>query len=935
MKQTPETPTLSIQHQPFGEFHPYLPLPTERSPRNPATDDMVKLRVATGHNPSAETVWCVWQIEGDTSTNQTDAVKVATDQTSDLWQVQLPAFNGGEVIHYRLFARKGNQQVESEEFSFSVLTWLDVIAVTSVEQMNERLVVTLATDRPNLFIGLQAEPEPGGTITLRLSSVEVNKHSASKLPLNDPLIAEIGDLRITLYSNPLRLVLKRESDNLVLETIEPIRILARANGTVLQCKLEFKSPSDEAFYGFGERFNAFDQRGNRLDNYVYGQYTDQGKRSYIPIPFFISSRGYAYWLRTDCQAEFDLAAAQTDCWTVTGLLDDPIAGLEMKFFFQQQPRSIIKAFTDLTGKPKLPPAWVFGLWMSSNDWNSQAEIIHQLHLTQQHQIPASVLVIEAWSDEINFYIWNDAHYQQKPSSQKYSLTDFHFPAEGHWPDPKAMVDELHQADVRLVLWQIPVIKHGEARENLDKRLNIKDQEYAIQHGFVVQKADGSPHRVEAHMPWFAGSLVLDFTNPEAADWWLKKREYLLTELGIDGFKTDGGEHVWDPETRFYNGMRGSRGINTYPIAYEGAYQRFLETHRGKDYVLFSRAGYTGAQGVPCHWAGDENSTWDAFRASIRAMLNVGLCGVPFMGWDIAGFAGPIPSSELYLRATAFSVFCPIMQYHSDGNGRRIPSRDRTPWNIQEQTGDRDVIPIFREFANLRMNLLPYILGLAWESSQTGVPLMRPLFLDYPDDAACREFPYQYMFGDALLVAPVIDENVTLLPVYLPQGEWRDFWTGEYFRGPRTIDVKVPRDRIPVFQKAGSIVALQLGHSGELGSPIGNDTEQSMHLTLRIVCGVESKAPILLPRGNKPIWITVEAYEGEDAIEIQLPALPQGADLVILSHDPTSVAINGQLLPRLNRDDFERRTIDGWWVSTNQEIRIHLAEINQPARITIR
>lgn len=926
---------ITITHQPYGEQHPYIPLATERAPRDPSAGELVSLGIETGINPPADTVWCVWQIEGNPTVNRAEAVKVATDRTSDQWQVQLPAFNGGEVVHYRFLARNAVQQAESEEFVFTVLTWLDVNDVLSVEENNQRLKVTLATDRPGLFIGLWIEPEPNGTVSIRIASVKEIRHTPSYPPLNYPLVTELGHVQVTLSSNPLRLAVKRESDGLVLETIEPIRVLTRADGTVLQCKLEFRSPSNEAFYGFGERFNAFDQRGSRLDNYVYGQYTGQGKRSYIPVPFFISSRGYGYWLATDCQAEFDLAAARSDCWAVTGQMDDPLVGLEMKIFFQMHPRSIIQAFTDLTGKPKLPPAWVFGLWMSSNDWNSQAEVLRQLHLTQQHQIPASVLVIEAWSDEINFYIWNDAEYQQKPSSQNYSMADFDFPAEGHWPDLKEMIDELHQADVRLVLWQIPVIKHGEARENLDDRLNLKDQEYAIQHGYVVKKADGSPHRVEAHMPWFAGSLVLDFTNPEAADWWLKKREYLLTELGIDGFKTDGGEHIWDSETKFYNGLRGSRGINTYPIAYELAYQRFLQTHRREDYVLFSRAGYTGAQRVPCHWAGDENSTWDAFRASIRAMLNVGLSGVPFMGWDIAGFAGPIPGSELYLRATAFSVFCPIMQYHSDGNGRRIPSRDRTPWNIQEQTNDPNVIPVFRDFANLRMNLLPYIFGQAWESSQSGVPLMRPLVLEYPADETCKEYPYEYMFGEALLVAPVTEDNAYPWSVYLPSGEWSDFWTGETYQGPRVMDMDVPRDRIPVFQKRGSIVALHLGPSGELGSPVGNETGQIKHMTFRIFSGGNTKAPIIRSNETPPAWVIAEVVEGKDAVEVQLPALPQGADLVIISHKPTSIALNGHLLPYLNTEVSENKADYWWWDATKQEIRINLLEINQPARIMIR
>jgi len=275
-----------------------------------------------------------------------------------------------------------------------------------------------------------------------------------------------------------------------------------------------------------------------------------------------------------------------------------------------------------------------------------------------------------------------------------------------------------------------------------------------------------------------------------------------------------------------------------------------------------------------------------------------------------------------------------MQYHSDGNGRRIPSRDRTPWNIQEQTHDPEVIPIFREFANLRMNLLPYILGQAWESSQTGVPLMRPLVLEYPADETCREYSYEYMFGDALLVAPVTDENATLWPVYLPSGEWRDFWTGETFQGPRAIDVNVPRDRIPVFQKRGSIVALHLGPSGELGSPVGNKTEQIEHLALRIFPGEKNKTPIFLSNTKEPAWITADTDPVKGAIEVQLPALPQGADLVIISHKPTSVAMNSQLLPYLNTEDFEIKTVYWCWDATRQELSIHLPEIKQPARITI-
>ncbi len=812
--------SLILRHQPYGERHPYIPLPCEKFPRDPSGGQAVLLNMETGHTPAAEKVWCAWQVEGHPAENVTQASRRSTGESFDQWQVELPAFTGGDVVHYRLFAAGDGQQLESEQFSFTVSTWEEIVGVLGVEKTSRHLLVNLGTTRKDLVIQLRVEPDFADTLSLQFSSLDDSGSLSVKQPLQEPVLAEWGDLTVAVQVDPLGLEFNRKSDGLRLQAAPPMRVLVGPEGTVQSYQIGFASPSDEAFYGFGERFNALDQRGNRLDNYVYGQYTGQGKRSYIPIPFFISSRGYGLWLQTDRQAEFDLAAADPGCWSLVGNPEEEHASLALKLFLQTHPHGILQAFTDLTGKPLPPPAWVFGLWMSSNDWNSQAEVLRQLHETQVQNVPATVLVIEAWSDEINFYIWNDAQYPLKDPSQVLGLNDYTFPSEGRWTDPKGMIDELHRAGLRLVLWQNPAIKQAEPREKLDETQNKADQEYAIRQGFVVTKADGSPHRAEEHMPWFAGSLVLDFSNPKAAEWWFGKREYLVTEMGVDGFKTDGGEHIWDPETRFANGMRGSRGINTYPVTYERAYRLFMEARRGPDYVLFSRAGYTGAQQNPCHWAGDENSTWQAFRASLNAMLNVGLCGVSFMGWDIGGFAGPIPSSELYLRATAFSAFCPIMQYHSDVNARRKPSRDRTPWNMQEQTGDMRVVPVFRNFANLRMNLLPYIMEQARRSSLSGMPLMRALPLEYPADRRSRKYPHEYLFGEALLVAPVTEEGVTTWPVYLPEGQWRDFWTGQMLDGPAEIEVVVPLDRIPVYQKKGSLVALKSRFQRRIVQPGG-------------------------------------------------------------------------------------------------------------------
>jgi len=919
--------SLILIHQPFGEQHPYIPLPCERQPRDPAAGEPVTLGIQTTGQPQADAVWCAWQVQGSPDVHRVEAQRTGGDETTGQWQAHLPAFQGGETVRYRLHARNAQEEVQSQEFTFGVSSWVECTFLAAVEENAEKLVLRLATTRPGLFVRLTAEPDSNGTLFLRLSAFYDPSHTPS--PVAGARAAWAG-LRLSLEGSPARLCLQRQEDGLALRAAHPIGVRTAADGSLQQMRLGFESPAGEAFYGFGERFNALDQRGNTLDNRVYGQYTGQGKRSYIPMPFFLSSRGYGLWLKTDRQAWFDMACSRGDCWTVSGEVEED-GSLEVAVFLQPAPRGIVQAFSACTGKAELPPPWVFGLWMSSNDWNSQAEVLRQVRLTEEHAIPATVLVSEAWSDEIKFYIWNDAQNPIRPSSQAYTLEDFTFPPQGRWPDPKAMVEELHRAGLRLVLWQNPLLKQNKPDEPFDDTLNQADQAYAIQQGYVVTKEDGTPHRVEAHMPWFGDSLVLDFTHPQATEWWFSKRRYLVTELGVDGFKTDGGEHVWDTATRFHNGMRGSRGINHYPLAYQAAYRRFMQSLRGEDHVLFSRAGYSGAQCNPAHWAGDENSTWEAYRATLRAMLNVGLCGVPFFGWDIAGFAGPLPSAELYLRATAFSTFCPIMQYHSDVNHQRKPSRDRTPWNMQEQSGDPGVIDTFRFFANLRMNLLPYILCQAQESSRSGLPLMRALPLEFPGDDACRSYPYEYLFGDALLVAPVTEEGRSTWTVYLPAGEWRDFWTGEVRCGPAEIEVPAPRGRIPVYQRRGSLVALHLDESGELGSPVGNRTDRFDRLTLRIFPGGRGEFPLYLPGQEAPRHVFVHALDGE--LDIQLPHLEQGADLVVCTRQPAALQVNGHPVPYVDGESLTCGEVCWAWNEGRGEVRLHLPAPASACRVT--
>lgn len=207
--------------------------------------------------------------------------------------------------------------------------------------------------------------------------------------------------------------------------------------------------------------------------------------------------------------------------------------------------------------------------------------------------------------------------------------------------------------------------------------------------------------------------------------------------------------------------------------------------------------------MPCHWAGDESSTWPAFRASIVAGLTAGASGVVFWGWDLAGFSGELPTVELWARSAAMAALCPIMQYHSEFNHHREPCRDRTPWNLAARHDDERAITLYRRFAHLRERLRPFLVDLAERCVAERVPMMRPMCFDHPDDSAVWQRPLQYHLGPDVLVAPVCVEGVDRWSVHLPAGEWVDAWTGEVVVGPLLLEREVPWEEIPVYLRGAA------------------------------------------------------------------------------------------------------------------------------------
>lgn len=556
----------------------------------------------------------------------------------------------------------------------------------------------------------------------------------------------------------------------------------------------------ERVAGFGERFDALDQRGTSLDSMVFEQYKNQGaeRKTYLPMPFahVVGGAGWGFHVRTSRRVWFDVGESTPDTlWIEAETGDD--GALEIAFF-DGTPREVLAAFLAEAGSAEELPDWVFRLWASGNEWNTQERVLREMDAHREHDIPVGNLVIEAWSDESTFTQWRDSVSTVRDGAQPKRLADFTFPAEGAWPDPKGMTGELHARGIRLHLWQIPLVKmrpHPTSQVAEDAAAAIRDD--------VLIREPGPDGRLRPYRNrgwWFPLGLMPDLTDDRAARWWTEKRRYLVDEIGVDGFKTDGGEHAWGRELVYLDGRRGDEKNNTFPVHYAKAYGDLLR-RAGKAPVTFSRAGFTGSQAHGAFWAGDENSTWEAFRWSLVAGLNAAASGIVYWGWDLAGFSGDVPTAELYLRSAAAAAFVPIMQYHSEFNHHRTPSRDRTPWNIAERSGDARVIPVFKKFTELRERLVPYLAAEASRAIAAREPLMRPLFFDAPADPAVWEHPLQWMLGDALLVAPVTTEGATSQRVYLPAGDWVDAFTGSTVGGGAVVDRDTAIDEIPVYVRA--------------------------------------------------------------------------------------------------------------------------------------
>lgn len=562
-------------------------------------------------------------------------------------------------------------------------------------------------------------------------------------------------------------------------------IVLSRNGATLHIALAYNGA-----YGMGEKYDALNQKGRIVINRVEEKFCFQGDKTYCAAPFFWTDTGFGLYVDTCDVTAFDFRAEEI----VVSLPEaaDVVA-------FTGTPAEMIREYMSLFGKAVLPPEWAFGLWVSANCWNTQADVEKLLENLKKFEVPVSVIVLEAWSDEATFYIWNGAKYTPVPDGGALRYEDFTF--SDPWPDPKGMVERLHAAGLRLLLWQIPVYKKQEKHE-LPNVQNDLDRTDAAKRGLCIRNADGSPYTIPEGR-WFSGSMIPDFTNPDTVESWFAKRQYLL-DINVDGFKTDGGEFIYSDDARFFDGSTGREGRNRYVRDYSEAYARFI----GPDRVLFSRAGYAGQHTVPLHWAGDQQSQSSELRSVLRAGLSAAATGILFWGFDIAGFAGPLPTEDLYRRATQMACFCSVMQWHSEPDGGQFrelfPSsggnNERSPWNMAAAYNDAAFLDEIRFWYQLREKLRPYLWNTAQNCVRDSKPMLRPLVYEWADDPNAVDCEDEFLLGDALLVAPFLEEYAERRSVYLPEGDWIGMFDGKRYTG-RTTVTSGSAFRLPVFVRS--------------------------------------------------------------------------------------------------------------------------------------
>ncbi|URM94754.1 alpha-xylosidase [Actinomadura madurae] len=511
---------------------------------------------------------------------------------------------------------------------------------------------------------------------------------------------------------------------------------------------------DHFVYGLGERFGPLVKNGQSVDvwNADGGTASEQ---AYKNVPFFLTNAGYGVFVDHPGRVSFEVASE------AVARTQFSVEGQSMRYFviYGPSPKEILRKYTALTGRPARLPDWSFGLWLSTSfttDYDEET-ITSFIEGMASRDLPLSVFHFDCfWMREFQ---WCDFEWDPRVFS-----------------DPEGMLRRLRDRGLRTCVWINPYI---------GQRSPLFEEGRA--HGYLLKRPNGDVWQWDK---WQPGLAVVDFTNPEAREWYAAKLEALL-DMGVDCFKTDFGERI-PTDVVYHDGSDPERAHNYYTYLYNQTVFDLLRKKRGEsDAVVFARSATTGGQRFPVHWGGDAESTFEAMGESLRGGLSLGMSGFGYWSHDIGGFEGT-PDPALFKRWIAFGLLSSHSRLHGSHSYR-------VPWLFDEESVD-----VLREFTRLKMRLMPYLAGAARQAYGEGLPMMRAMVVEFPDDPGCTHLERQYMLGEDLLVAPVFSSDGDV-SYYVPGGVWTHYLTGERIEGGRWVRERHGFDSVPLLVRPGAVI----------------------------------------------------------------------------------------------------------------------------------
>lgn len=576
------------------------------------------------------------------------------------------------------------------------------------------------------------EPKPSTSIML---AQEPGKDGSWKMVETDKSIVYTGSHgTVQINKNPWRIVLKDKTGRILTQTATlsdadstqvkytPFCFIKRGSDNARRINPVFTLTADEMIFGCGESATGLNKAGQKVNLFVTDPQGPETDQMYKPIPFFMSNRGYGMFMHTSAPVTCDFGA------TYIGLnklfMGDENLDL---FVFFGEPKDVLNEYTDLVGKPGMPPLWSFGTWMSRISYFTEKEGYDVAANIRKNKYPCDVIHFDTG--------WFDVDWQ----------CDYKF-SENRFQNPQQMLKDLRSQGFHVCLWQLPYFtpKNRYFGELIEKNLYVKNG--------------------NGELPY--EDVVLDFSNPETVKWYQEKLAGLL-DIGVSAIKVDFGEAA--PLNGIYaSGKSGWYEHNLYPVRYDMAVADITRKLHGEN-ILWARAAWAGSQRYPLHWGGDAATTNTGMLGTLRAGLSFGLSGFSFWSHDMGGFVKSTPE-DLYCRWIPFG----FLTSHTRAHG--APPTE--PWLYDSKR----VQDVFRKSAEMKYRLMPYVYAQAKECTEKGLPMLRALFVEFPDDPGAWRVDDEYLFGSQILVAPLLESGITSRTVYLPQGKWIDYQTEKVYEG---------------------------------------------------------------------------------------------------------------------------------------------------------